>query len=154
MEIIYYKVIAFVFLFVIVQVILTIIWNISKINSRVNYVDNKLITGVFALATSFIWATVLMAIFESSAYSMDYGTSLSETLSNPPIFGNILQTSLFDFSKMVEVVDANIEISSVEVDLAVLRYFESSGYVDKETMKSILNNYDAYSEDIQKWLSY
>ncbi len=151
-EIIYYKLIAFVCVFVLLEVIFTVVINYTSIANKIKIKDNKILTGVLAMIIGFIWVTMLMNIFMSSAYYVEYETKFVDTLANLPIIGSIFDTVMYDFQNIVEISQEYPNFGIDALNVEILRKLESDGYVSKGAMKMILNNYENYGSIVKNWL--
>lgn len=151
-EVIYYKVVAFFAVFLVTNLLVTTIIKVFSIDKKITFKSSRWKTIALGFLNGYIYSTLLLTLFLSSPYALEYANNLSYILSDYSIVGFATDTALYNYKEVYEVMEANPGLTGDEINIVVLDSLVTSGYASKAELYRILENSNWINEVVIKWL--
>lgn len=150
-EYVYFKVSAFLLVFIISAVILTKVLSRFEDVEAINF-ESKIAKINFAFFAGLFHLTILLSVALATPYALKYSNSLSSTLSNIPGVGTVMNNVSYDYNDFQDILDKNPNLKSDEINVIVMEEMIKDGYGSKKSFKSVLSSSNWYTSEVEKWL--
>ncbi len=153
MEVIYYKVSAFIIVFLLTYIVLLSFTNILNLSKKLSVYDRKWLRFIVALVNGYIFFTICLSLFLATPFSLEYANDLTYTLSEVVGIGSLMNLCSYDYVSLQNILVENSHLISDDINIAVLAQLEAEGYATKSQMADILANSKSITDGISEWLN-